>query len=102
MVHGNSRSLSTCNVSAFNCLVNYVVVSRGRMIMLGSYDSLNIHATYELLASVCIVLYECGGSCDVSRDHVMWCGWGSCDMMSCDYECGVMRYYSLCAFCNRQ
>ena len=64
MVHGNSRSISTCNVSAFSCLVNYVVVSRGRMmIILGSYDSLN---TCELLASVGIVLYECGGSCDMS------------------------------------
>ena len=78
VVHGNSVhmfdvSISTCNVSAFSCLVNYVVVSRGRMIILGSYDSLNIHATYELLASVCIVLYECGGSCDVSvgEGHVM-------------------------------
>ena len=78
MVHGNSRSISTCNVSPFSCLVNYVVVSRGRMmIILGSYDSLNIHATYELLASVCIVLYECGGSCDMC-------------VGSCDVSMGVM------------
>ena len=70
-------SISTCNVSTFSCLVNYVVVSRGRMIILGSYDSLNIHATYELLASVGIVLYECGGSCDMSVE-------------SCDVSMGVM------------
>ena len=56
VVHMFDVSISTCNVSAFSCLVNYVVVSRGRMIMLGSYDSLNTHAAYELLASVGIVL----------------------------------------------
>ena len=77
VVHMFDVLISTCNVSPFSCLVNYVVVSKGRMmIILGSYDSLNIHATYELLASVCIVLYECGGSCDmcVGSCDVVWVG----------------------------
>ena len=63
VVHMFDVSISTCNVSAFNCLVNYVVVSRGRMIILGSDDSLNIHASYWLQYVLYCMSVE---SCDVS------------------------------------